>query len=195
MILRHSRRRWYAAAGLATAAAVLIACGAADTDDDPVGLSDRELPTTARQLPSPSPSPAGNDQGEQGNSGDGQQAAAGDCAAYVNSSGWCTDGIGDYDCEGGTGNGPNYAPRGVRVVEPGEDPFDLDRNNDGQGCEAPAPAPPPPPTPAPAPPATDPRFDTCGEAIAAGYGPYHRGQDPEYDWYRDADSDGVVCES
>ena len=42
---------------------------------------------------------------------------------------------------------------------------------------------------------TDPRFDTCREAIAAGYGPYYRGQDPEYEWYQDRDGDGVVCES
>jgi hypothetical protein len=41
---------------------------------------------------------------------------------------------------------------------------------------------------------TDPRFDTCAEAIAHGYGPYYRGVDPEYTWYRDADSDGIVCE-
>lgn len=40
----------------------------------------------------------------------------------------------------------------------------------------------------------DPRFGMCKEAIAAGYGPYVRGRDPEYYWYRDADSDGVVCE-
>lgn len=40
----------------------------------------------------------------------------------------------------------------------------------------------------------DPRFGTCKEAIANGYGPYYRGSDPEYDWYRDSDSDGVVCE-
>jgi len=46
----------------------------------------------------------------------------------------------------------------------------------------------------PPPPETDPRFGTCAEAIAAGYGPYVRGQDPEYDWYTDRDSDGVVCE-
>lgn len=43
-------------------------------------------------------------------------------------------------------------------------------------------------------PATDPRFGTCREALDAGYGDYLRGIDPEYDWYRDADSDGVVCE-
>jgi hypothetical protein len=41
---------------------------------------------------------------------------------------------------------------------------------------------------------TDPRFDYCYEAIDAGYGPYYSGVDPEYDWYDDADSDGVVCE-
>lgn len=40
----------------------------------------------------------------------------------------------------------------------------------------------------------DPRFDYCYEAKAAGYGPYYRGSDPEYDWYTDADNDGVVCE-
>ena len=40
----------------------------------------------------------------------------------------------------------------------------------------------------------DPRFDTCGEANAAGYGPYSRGQDPEYRWYIDRDRDGLACE-
>lgn len=40
----------------------------------------------------------------------------------------------------------------------------------------------------------DPRFDTCGEANSHGYGPYVSGLDPEYDWYRDRDGDGIVCE-
>ncbi len=44
-------------------------------------------------------------------------------------------------------------------------------------------------------PGTDPRFDTCREAIDHGYGPYYRGRDPEYDWYVDGDNDGIVCES
>lgn len=41
---------------------------------------------------------------------------------------------------------------------------------------------------------TDPRFDTCGAANAAGYGNYRRGSDVEYGWYQDRDNDGVVCE-
>ena len=40
----------------------------------------------------------------------------------------------------------------------------------------------------------DPRFPYCTLAIAAGYGPYTKGVDPEYAWYRDGDGDGVVCE-
>lgn len=52
-----------------------------------------------------------------------------------------------------------------------------------------APAPPPP-----APPALDKRYPSCKEAIAAGLGPYVKGQDPEYAWYRDSDGDGIVCE-
>ncbi|UMG91069.1 excalibur calcium-binding domain-containing protein [Nocardioides sp. TF02-7] len=43
-------------------------------------------------------------------------------------------------------------------------------------------------------PGTDPRFGSCAEARAAGYGPYVEGRDPEYHWYRDGDGDGVVCE-
>lgn len=41
---------------------------------------------------------------------------------------------------------------------------------------------------------TDPRFDTCTDAEAKGYGPYKKGTDPEYAWYRDADGDGSVCD-
>lgn len=40
----------------------------------------------------------------------------------------------------------------------------------------------------------DPRFDTCKDALANGYGDYVKGIDPEYAWYRDGDNDGIVCE-
>jgi hypothetical protein len=39
----------------------------------------------------------------------------------------------DYDCAGGTGNGPEYVEGPIRVRPP--DPFDLDREGDGWGCE------------------------------------------------------------
>jgi hypothetical protein len=38
----------------------------------------------------------------------------------------------DYDCAGGSGDGPDYTGR-VEVV--GDDHFDLDRDGDGIGCE------------------------------------------------------------
>jgi len=43
------------------------------------------------------------------------------------------DGIGDYDCAGGSGNGPNYIAGPIRVLPP--DPFGLDRDHNGWGCE------------------------------------------------------------
>jgi hypothetical protein len=42
---------------------------------------------------------------------------------------------------------------------------------------------------------SDPRFSSCAEAKQHGYGSYRRDEDPEYDWYRDADNDGVVCDA
>lgn len=43
------------------------------------------------------------------------------------------DGIGDYDCSSGSGNGPNYANGPLTVRPP--DPFGLDADHDGVGCE------------------------------------------------------------
>ena len=40
---------------------------------------------------------------------------------------------GDYDCAGGSGNGPNYVQGPITVLP--SDPFDLDRDGDGIGCE------------------------------------------------------------
>jgi hypothetical protein len=47
--------------------------------------------------------------------------------------GGCLDaGSSDYDCAGGSGNGPDYTGT-VQVFGP--DPYDLDRDGDGVGCE------------------------------------------------------------
>lgn len=63
---------------------------------------------------------------------------------------------------------------------------------------APAPAPAPAEPDPVAPPAggggTDPNYGTCKAAKAAGAGPYVKGVDPEYEFYRDGDGDGTVCE-
>jgi resuscitation-promoting factor RpfB len=44
----------------------------------------------------------------------------------------CLPPASDYDCDGGNGNGPKYTGR-VRVTGP--DPYDLDRDGDGVGCD------------------------------------------------------------
>ncbi|MEX5637818.1 hypothetical protein [Parafrankia sp. FMc2] len=41
--------------------------------------------------------------------------------------------VGDYDCEGGEDNGPHYVRGPLRVTPP--DPFALDRDGNGRGCE------------------------------------------------------------
>ena len=44
----------------------------------------------------------------------------------------CLHPASDYDCRGGSGNGPRYTGT-VRVT--GSDPYGLDSDNDGWGCE------------------------------------------------------------
>jgi hypothetical protein len=41
---------------------------------------------------------------------------------------------GDYDCEGGSGDGPKYVAGPIRVT--GSDPFDLDADGDGTACDS-----------------------------------------------------------
>ena len=47
-------------------------------------------------------------------------------------------GSADYDCAGGSGNGPNYIQGPIRVRHdvPDPDPHGLDRDKDGVGCES-----------------------------------------------------------
>ncbi|MGN9779902.1 excalibur calcium-binding domain-containing protein [Nonomuraea sp. ZG12] len=39
----------------------------------------------------------------------------------------------------------------------------------------------------------NPKYDSCRQARAAGYGPYTKGVHPEYAWYTDVDNNGVAC--
>jgi hypothetical protein len=70
------------------------------------------------------PAPAPDDSGSEG--------AGGNCDP--NYEGACLDpNSPDYDCEGGSGDGPDYTGP-VQVV--GDDPFGLDRDGDGSACES-----------------------------------------------------------
>ncbi len=97
---------------------------------------------------------------------------------------------------------PTTAASAVPAPDPGADPAPPAAPVTTAPTHGPSPRPTPRPTveptsPAPAPVQSaglDPRFGTCKAAVAAGYGPYTRGVDPEYDWYRDSDHDGIDCE-
>jgi hypothetical protein len=45
------------------------------------------------------------------------------------------EGPSDYDCAGGSGNGPAYTKPGVTYRVTGSDPYGLDSDGDGYGCE------------------------------------------------------------
>ena len=46
----------------------------------------------------------------------------------------CLPPASDYDCAGGSGNGPKYVDGPISVT--GSDPYGLDANGDGVGCES-----------------------------------------------------------
>jgi beta-lactam-binding protein with PASTA domain len=46
----------------------------------------------------------------------------------------CLTPASDYDCAGGSGDGPNYAYGPIYIT--GSDPYDLDRDGDGVACES-----------------------------------------------------------
>lgn len=46
----------------------------------------------------------------------------------------CLHPASDYDCRGGSGNGPRYTGL-VHLTRGSSDPYGLDSDNDGLGCE------------------------------------------------------------
>jgi hypothetical protein len=68
---------------------------------------------------------------EEAEAAESEEAESSECDP--NYSGACLDPYAsDYDCEGGSGNGPDYTGP-VTVV--GEDHYGLDADGDGYGCE------------------------------------------------------------
>lgn len=80
---------------------------------------------TAKPTPAPTPKPTAKPK---------PKATAAPASCSTSYQGACLKlGIGDYDCAGGSGNGPNYVKGPIYVV--GDDIFDLDRDGDGIACE------------------------------------------------------------
>lgn len=57
---------------------------------------------------------------------------AGDCTSGYSP---CLSPASDYDCAGGSGDGPAYTKPGITYTVTGSDPYGLDSDNDGAGCE------------------------------------------------------------
>lgn len=134
------------------------------------------------------------------------ETKASDCDAYVDSGGWCVPGE-DYNC----GDIPEeFWP--VQLVQIGEDPFDLDGNDDnGWGCgDAPTEEPPVEEPPAEEPPAANPgscahyadSADWCSDThgdyncpdIDDAYKPIELFDAEKDPFHLDRDSDAVGCE-
>jgi endonuclease YncB( thermonuclease family) len=80
-----------------------------------------EAVTTHRPAPPPS-------SGSGGSGGSGSNCTPGYSPCLPDKSD-------DYDCAGGSGNGPYYTAPGVTYTVTGSDPYDLDSDGDGFGCE------------------------------------------------------------
>lgn len=78
---------------------------------------------TVRPLPKPTPAPQPEAPAEPAQS------------CHPSYEDECLDpGVSDYDCAGGSGDGPGYVSGTVRVVGP--DDYGLDRDGDGYGCDS-----------------------------------------------------------
>jgi hypothetical protein len=121
-------RRIITAGVLAVGAMLAAGCAATDGTSGtlaseamptPKAESTTEVPPASKPAPTPKPEPTT------------EAPPAPAChSSYV---GACLEpDASDYDCAGGSGNGPKYTGR-VTVVGP--DVFDLDRDGDGIGCE------------------------------------------------------------
>jgi hypothetical protein len=102
---------------------------APDRSSDPQATTTPTTPgpaTTAESAPSPEESA-----GPEPTTVERTPAAERDCTPGYDP---CLPPASDYDCRGGSGNGPAYTGR-VAVDPALGDPYDLDRDGDGIGCE------------------------------------------------------------
>jgi hypothetical protein len=138
--------RTAAAAAVLVIVLLLLGAGSEDSENaQPVVADSSSLTTKARLTASPDSQVAAETAGatSQSKRRSEERARAASRAAKAraaqrqrcdpNYQGACLDpDARDYDCEGGSGDGPKYTGT-VRVV--GSDPYDLDRDGDGTGCD------------------------------------------------------------
>jgi hypothetical protein len=117
---RLSSRRW---SGRDLSASAVDAYTEADANRYAAAADLGDVPTPDEVIGSDTTTPPASGGGDSG-SGDCDPSYEGACLD-PNSS--------DYDCEGGSGNGPDYTGP-VTVV--GDDHFGLDRDGDGSACES-----------------------------------------------------------
>lgn len=104
---------------LGLGAAGLLAIGLAQTNESPTQTSSVSLDNYVKATETPTPAPAPTKKVETPR-------------CNPNYSGCLKLDASDYDCAGGSGNGPYYTGM-VRVL--GYDEYGLDRDGDGIGCE------------------------------------------------------------
>jgi hypothetical protein len=141
-------RTWVLLVALALIAVFALGAidGDGDGDGDPARTATEQRVSTAPDAPAQARAEQRRQQRRQAAARQRRQAAAERRARQAaaapaqpqrncdsNYEGACLDaGSADHDCQGGSGDGPDYTGP-VRSV--GSDPFDLDRDGDGAACE------------------------------------------------------------
>jgi hypothetical protein len=140
-------RTWVLLVALALIAIFALGAIVGDGDIDPARTATEQRVSTAPDAPAQARAEQRRQQRRQAAARQRRQAAAerrarqaaapapaqpqGNCDS--NYEGACLDAASaDYDCQGGSGDGPDYTGP-VRSV--GSDPFGLDRDGDGAACE------------------------------------------------------------
>jgi hypothetical protein len=143
-ILDNPRQRTYALGAAVAVVAIIggmLAGNLFRTIDRPAGQPDRAV--RVLRLPSPEPTVEAEVAARPANRGSRQQPRGVRNGQRGDNGGNCTSGYepciprgSDVDCAGRGGNGPRFTRPGVVYRVRGDDPYGLDDDHDGRGCES-----------------------------------------------------------